>query len=279
MMMFITYVMLSENFIREDGEAMKNPNTTLNISVEAGFRTQAEKAEAGLIKNCFDKNPEPWEKKLENFPKYVRRQNLTRFLALYEIYKKILPVKGSIVECGVFRGFGTMSWAKLSAILEPVNLTRRIYGFDSFSGFPSVAPVDKVGLASEVKPGDLYADSEEELNELVSINDSTRYLGHVPKVNLIRGDATSTIPKFVEDTPHLLISLLFMDFDLYEPTKVALESLIPRMPKGAILAFDELDNPLWPGETLAMLESCGAGSLRIQRFDFDPYIGFAVIGD
>jgi len=248
-------------------------------AAEGGFRTNAERNEALAIKDCFDRNPESWEKKLENFPKYVRRQNLTRFLALYEIYKRILPIKGSIVECGVFRGFGTMTWAKLSAILEPVNLMRRIYGFDSFSGFPSLSEVDKVGMAAGIKTGDLYANSEGEILELAAINDSTRFLGHVPKVSLIKGDATVTIPRFIEETPHLLVSLLFMDFDLYEPTKVALEHIIPRMPKGAILAFDELDNPLWPGETLAMLEKCGAGNLRIQRLEFDPYIGFAVIGD
>lgn len=249
------------------------------FSVEGGFRTAAERNEAAALKACFDRNPEPWDKKLENFPKYVRRQNLTRFLALYEIYKRILTVKGSVIECGVFRGFGTMTWAKLSAILEPVNLTRRIYGFDSFSGFPSLTDVDRVGVAAGVQEGDLFADSEQELIELSAINDSTRFLGHVPKVQLIKGDATQTIPKFVHDTPHLLVSLLFMDFDLYEPTKVALEYLVPRMPKGAIIAFDELDNPLWPGETMAMLEKCGAGNLRIQRLEFDPYIGFAVIGD
>lgn len=249
------------------------------LAVEGGYRTSAELNEAAALKACFDRNPEPWDKKLENFPKYVRRQNLTRFLALYEIYKRILPVKGSIIECGVFRGFGTMTWAKLSAILEPVNLTRRIYGFDSFSGFPSLAQVDRVGMAAGVQEGDLFADSEQELLELSAINDSTRFLGHVPKVKLIKGDATQTIPKFVEDTPHLLVSLLFMDFDLYAPTKAALEHLVPRMPKGAIIAFDELDNPLWPGETMAMLEKCGAGNLRIQRLEFDPYIGFAVIGD
>jgi hypothetical protein len=249
------------------------------LAVEGGLRTSAERDEAILLKACFDRNPEPWDKKMENFPKYVRRQNLTRFLALYEIYKRILPVKGSIVECGVFRGFGTMTWAKLSAILEPVNLTRRIYGFDSFSGFPSLSQVDRVGAAAGVKEGDLFADSEQELIELSAINDSTRFLGHVPKVQLIKGNATKTIPKFVKDTPHLLVSLLFMDFDLYEPTKAALEHLVPRMPKGAILAFDELDNPLWPGETLAMLEQCGAGNLRLQRLEFDPYISFAVIGD
>ena len=247
------------------------------INVEGGLRTAAESNEAALIRDCFDKNPEPWEKKLENFPKYVRRQNLTRFLALYEIFKMALPVKGSVVECGVFRGFGTMTWAKLSAILEPVNLTRRIYGFDSFAGFPSVSDVDLVGQGSHVTKGDLFADSQAEIMELAKINDSTRFLGHVPKVNLIKGDATKTIPNFVKENPHLLVSLLFLDFDLYEPTKIALENFVPRMPKGSIIAFDELDNPLWPGETVAMLEVCGAKNLKIQRLEFDPYIGYAVI--
>jgi hypothetical protein len=250
-----------------------------SINVEGGFRSELEKIEASKIKECFDKNPESWEKKLETFPKYVKRQNLTRFLALYELYKKALPAKGSIVECGVFRGFGVMTWAKLSAILEPVNLTRRIYGFDSFAGFPNVSLVDTVGIADTVSIGDLYADSEQELLELAKINDSTRFLGHIPKVQLIRGDATETIPDFVKSNQHLLVSLLFLDFDLYEPTKAALKHFLPRMPKGAVLAFDELDNPLWPGETLAMLEECGAGKLKIQRLEFDPYIGFAIIGE
>jgi hypothetical protein len=49
------------------------------------------------------------------------------------------------------------------------------------------------------------------------------------------------------------------------------------MPKGAILAFDELDNPLWPGETRAAVDKLGLNHLRIERLDFDPYIGFAVI--
>jgi len=71
--------------------------------------------------------------------------------------------------------------------------------------------------------------------------------------------------------------LLFLDFDLYEPTKTALEYFYPRMPKGSIIAFDELDNPLWPGETQAMIEFCKENKLRIQRLPFDPYIGYAVV--
>jgi hypothetical protein len=170
-----------------------------------------------------------------------------------------------------------MTWAKLSAILEPANLTRRIYGFDTFEGFPKIAPQDRSASSEHVKPGDLLADSHDEILELAAINDSTRFLGHIAKVKLIKGDATETIPAFLRDTPHLLVSLLYLDFDLYEPTKVALEHFLPRMPKGAVVAFDELDNPLWPGETAAALEVLDKYKLRIQRLPFDPYIGFAEV--
>ena len=251
--------------------------TQEKIGVSGGFRTGAEREEASLNHKCFDSNPTSWETKIENFPKYVRRQNMTRFLALYEIFKRTINVKGSVIECGVNHGFGVMTWAKLSAILEPVNLMRRVYGFDTFEGFPGLSEADMSAASSHVKTGDLAADSFEELNELISVFDSTRFLGHVNKVNLIKGDATKTMPQFVKDNPHVVVSLLFLDFDIYEPTKVALETFLPRMPAGAIIAFDELDNPLWPGETLAMLETHAKRRLKIERLDFDPYIGFAVL--
>lgn len=169
-----------------------------------------------------------------------------------------------------------MAWAKLSSILEPVNLTRRIYGFDSFTGFPSVSEKDQSRF-SKTNTGDLYSNCYDELIELIKIYDSNRYLGHMKKVELIKGDAATTIPEFIKNNKHLMVSLLFLDFDLYEPTKVAIENFFPRMPKGAIIAFDELDNPIWPGETLALLEAIGINRLRIKRVEFDPYIGYAII--
>jgi hypothetical protein len=242
------------------------------------LRTDQERLVGPETAKIFEASADSVEVRIENFPKYVRRQHLTRLFALYEIFKRIITVKGSIVECGVNRGYGLMAWAKLSAVLEPVNLTRRIYGFDSFAGFPSVGDKDRTGPAWETaEPGGLHADSYAELLQLIELYDRDRFLGHIPKVELIKGDATQTIPRFIADHPHLVVSLLFLDFDLHEPTKAALQAFVPRMPKGAILALDELDNPLWPGETIALLETLGINKLQLERLDFDPYIAFARI--
>lgn len=240
------------------------------------FRSTAETEAAEKVVRLFSESPDSVQARLDSFPKYVRRPILTRFLALYEVFKLALPVKGSVVECGVNRGFGLMTWAKLSAILEPTNLTRRIYGFDTFSGFAEPHELDKSPTASP-KQGELRADCFAELNALIELYDQDRYLGHVQKMKLVKGDVKETIPRFIEEHPHLVVSLLFLDFDLYEPTRLALEHFLPRMPRGAVLAFDELDNPIWPGETQALLRTVGINKFEIRRLEFDPYIGYAII--
>ena len=247
-----------------------------SIGGEGAQRTVAEKEASLEYARAFDENPDPTLIKLHDFVKYARRQDLTGFLARYEIFKRVLTVKGSVIECGVFRGGGLMAWASFSAILEPNNLGRRVYGFDTFEGFKSVGSEDS-SRHRETKPGELRSDSFDEIQRLIATFDKNRFLGHVDKVHLVKGDATETIPRFVVNNPHVLVSLLFLDFDLYEPTKVAIEHFLPRMPRGAIIAFDELDNPAWPGETLAMINSVGSNRLRIERCEFDPSVGFAVL--
>lgn len=250
--------------------------TAAGVSGEGFLRTGGEHEAAEIYARLFEQNPEPTTARLSHFAKYVRRQDMTRLLARYEIFKRVLDVKGSIIECGVFRGSGLMSWANFSAVLEPNNLTRRIYGFDSFDGFPDVSEKDANRFRTAAA-GELRSDSYEELTELIRAFDMNRFLGHVGKVELVKGNAVETIPAFVQDHRHLVVSLLFLDFDLYEPTKAALEHFVPRMPKGAVLAFDELDNPAWPGETMAALDAVGLRSLRLERLPFDPYIAFAVL--
>jgi len=257
-------------------ESESNPPRESFPGAPGSLRSKTEQEAGKKMEEIFLKCPDSIETRLENFTKYVRRQKITRLLSQYEIFKKVLTVKGSVVECGVHQGASLMAWAQLSAMLEPVNLTRRIYGFDTFSGFSTVHEKDRSSF-TEIKSGAFNTDSYDELKELIDVYNSDRFLGHINKIELVKGDANTTIPEFIENHKHLIVSILFLDFDLYEPTKTAIEYFFPRMPKGAIIAFDELDNPLWPGETMALLETIGVNRLKIQRVEFDPYIGYAVI--
>jgi hypothetical protein len=215
------------------------------------------------------------ENKIKNFSKYVRRQSLSRFMAQYEIFKRQLNVKGSVVECGVHHGGGVMAWAKISTTLEPYNYHRKIIGFDTFSGFPSVSKVD-VENNVNAKQGMFREEYNvfQELEDCIKEYDLNRYINHIPKIELVKGDALKTIKAYIENNKHLLVSLLYLDFDIYEPTKVALEYLLPRMPKGAILAFDEVNNSDWPGETMALLEGMNVSVSKLECFSFEPNISF-----
>src|SRR5262249_31003077 len=103
-------------------------------------RTQAsfDHASRNALEEDFHRSVGTATEKIENFAKHAPRQNLARFLARYEIFRLIKENRGSIVECGVQFGGGLMSFAKLSAILEPYNFQRRIIGFDTFTDFPTI---------------------------------------------------------------------------------------------------------------------------------------------
>jgi hypothetical protein len=219
--------------------------------------------------------------RLRDFPKFIPRQTLASFLAKHEIFKETLNVHGHIIECGVFMGGGLMSWAQLSAIYEPYNHVRQIIGFDTFAGFPSFAKQDKTEEGAEVDyakvSGLAVAGIEADIKRAIELYDLNRPIGHISKIELVKGDATETIPRYVEENKHLVVALLYLDFDLYEPTLAALKAFLPRMPKGAVVAFDELNQKQWPGETLAVLDSIGIRNLRIQRFPFTPQISYAIL--
>jgi hypothetical protein len=153
--------------------------------------------------------------KLRAFCKYVPVAEIGRFLAKSRIFERILTVPGSIIECGVFAGGGLMTWATLSAILEPLNHVRRVIGFDTFDGFVAPGPRDDApGGNAHAVPGGLAADRAADIEECAAIFDLYRPLGHIPKVELVRGDALRTIPEYIEANPHLVVSLLYLDFDL-----------------------------------------------------------------
>jgi len=247
-----------------------------------GHATKHTPAEKGLIEELceeFDRSQLSLSLRLQNFPRHVRRQDIARFLAKYEIFKQNLSANGSVIECGVFAGGGVVTWLHFSAILEPYNHTRRIIGFDTFSGFLAVHEKDVQRGSSEhlhQEALQTHAQIKAEIERLVALHDRNRPLGHIPKAELVAGDACDTIPKYIGEHPHLLVSLLYLDFDIYEPTKVAIEQLCPRVVKGGIVAFDELNCAEFPGETVALLETMDLAQVKLRRFPFDPYISYFI---
>lgn len=243
-------------------------------------QTQRDREFAKGMEAYFAKSAGTNMDKLRNFVKYVPRQALSVFLAKSYLFQQLLNIHGHIMECGVYLGNGLMTWTKLSAIFEPYNHTRRIVGFDTFTGFTKIHEKDKGKKNLDyIVEGGLSTNAYEDVQENVRLYDINRPLGHIPRVELVVGDAAETIPKYVQSNQHLVIAMLYLDFDLYEPTKVALENFLPRMPKGAILAFDELNQSAWPGESQAVLEKAGLRNLRIERFPFTPQLSYAILND
>ncbi len=240
-------------------------------------RSEKEQGYAALMEQCIADSPFSNLERLQNFSLYTPRQDLTNFLIRYEIFKRVLRVQGSIIECGVLRGGGLMAWAQFSAIFEPTNHQRRVVGFDTFSGFPRLSKQDRASESEQAHPGGLAVDSYDHLRQCIELYDMNRFVGHVPKVELVRGDATKTIPHYLKENPQLIVSLLYLDFDIYEPTLAALKHLVPRMPKGAVIAFDELNLKDWRGESIAVLESLKLREYRIERCPFGSVMSFAQI--
>ena len=234
----------------------------------------AKKGLSQLLKN----SPIPDEELPDNLGLYLPRQNFARILFMHEIYSQILEVHGVVMEFGVRWGQNMSLFSNLRAIYEPFNYNRRVIGFDTFSGFPQVSPQD-LPSRNDLKPGDygLPVEWKQYLEDILGFHENNAPLGHKRKIELIEGDATSTVPQYLEDSPEAIIALAYFDFDLYMPTKEVLEAIIPRLTKGSVLAFDELNVPEFPGETLALRETLGLGTYAIRRSPISPLTSYLVI--
>jgi len=179
--------------------------------------------------------------------------SIQRFLARYELMKLIQDIPGAICELGVCSGNGLMSLIHCHNVLQPTYRYREFYGFDTFEGFPSVHENDIKDVVWQ--KGDFCNESYDRLTNIIDIHNNYYYLP--TNVQLIKGDVTKTVHQFLNDNKHVIVSLLYLDLDIYEPTKIALKEFLPRMAKGSIIAFDELNWKSFPGETIATLEELG----------------------
>ena len=221
--------------------------------------------------------PIPDEELSANMGLFLTSKGLSRILFFFKIYEKILNTHGVIIEFGVRWGQTLSLMSALRGILEPFNRHRKIIGFDTFRGFKGISKKD--GRKCRCADGSFSVTTEYEkyLGRILSIQEALNPMSHLKRYELVKGDASKTIPRYFKEHPETIISLAFFDFDIYRPTKAALKAVKPHLCKGSILVFDELCDDIFPGETIALQEVFGLNNVRIKRFPMTSRISYVEI--
>jgi hypothetical protein len=217
------------------------------------------------LNHLFRKCPIPENERLSNSGLFVKRQDLTKQLFFNDLYSKIVGVHGVIMEFGVRWGQNLVTLNNLRGIHEPFNYSRKIIGFDTYSGFENLS--EKDGKHEIIKKGAFSVTDgyQKYLQEVLDYHEKECPVSHIKKNILIKGDAVITLEKYLKEHPETIIAFAYFDFDVYEPTKKCLELIKPFLTKGSIIGFDELNDPQFPGETVALKESLGLNNIAIKR--------------
>lgn len=225
---------------------------------DQSLRHEPERLQRETLERLYQQTNLSTFEMFRNFPVFTPRLNLARFLAHYEIFKKIIELPGAIVDIGVYRGSSTFTWAKLCEIFCPTDVRKTVYGFDTFAGFAALDERDGgEDTSQELQAGGYFggATIEDDLQLAQRAMNFDRHLRHLDRVHLVKGDVAETVPRFVEEKGNgLKIALLNLDADLYQPTKTALDHLVPRMVPGGIIILDEYAVETFGGETSAVDE-------------------------
>lgn len=246
----------------------------IKLQVRASENTQLSRQK---LLDLYKNTPIPIEEIIVNLGLYIRSSVLAKFLYVNELYQKIIKIPGIITEFGVWWGQNLVLFENLRAIYEPYDYTRKIVGFDTFKGYSSISEKDgSHDLATEGS----YAVTEnyiDYLEELLKYHEDENTMSHIKKYELVKGDATKTIDKYLEDHPETIISLAYFDMGFYKPTKKCLEAILPHTTRGSIIAMDELNSFEFPGETIALKEVIGLNKYKINRSDYLPDRSYIII--
>jgi hypothetical protein len=224
----------------------------------------------------FNTTPLPPDQLLTNLALYVRSGVFARLLFLDELYRQILRIPGDVVEFGTWWGQSLVTFLNLRAIHEPY-CPRKIIGFDTFTGYPEPGPQDRPSETIKAGGYTVSQGYEEYLSDLLTYHEQENVLSHIEKFELVRGDVSSTAPAYFGQRPGAIVALAFFDMALYQPTRIALQTIKDRLVKGSILAFDELNDPDYPGETQAVREVLGLRSFGSFRSKYLPARTYLVV--
>lgn len=188
---------------------------------------------------------------LINFPAFIRRREMTRLLADYDLFKMVAPLPGSIAELGVYLGAGLFTWSKLMETFAPGDRSRRVYGFESGGGYQDFAPEDgdpTPWIKSVIGPKEVR---DGYLERMVRLTNLDNLIPGVERCSVIAGNILETAPRFAAANQGTRLCLIFLDVNLYTPTLAGLRALYPLLVPGGLVALNGYGSPPWLGETAA----------------------------
>ena len=167
-------------------------------------------------------------------------ERMRKLLVRYDFFRMVIDRPGDIVECGVFKGAGLLTWLKFMQIHAPGS-ARRVVGFDTFDSFAAPSSqIDDAAVAAFVQETGHRGTSPALLHAAIAEAGIA-----ADRCELVAGDIGATAAAYVRTNPGFRIALLHMDLDLGDPTFAALQALWPRVIPGGVVVFDEYAAPRW----------------------------------
>lgn len=248
-----------------------------DLNIAKSIVSSAQAQNRNDIIDLFRNNPLPDDELMRNLGLFLNPADLKKFLFINDLYVKNIGIHGVVMEFGVRWGQNLNLFQSLRSIYEPFNYSRRIIGFDTWEGFPSVHPKDGKEKFAQKGGYAVSKNYEEFLRQVLRNLEKESPLDHMQKFELVKGDASVQLKNYLKNHPETIVSLAYFDFDIYEPTKKCLELIRPHLTKGSVIGFDELNQPKFPGETVALQEVFGLDKFSIRRSPFSHYQSFLIV--
>lgn len=215
-----------------------------------------------------------------------------KFRAYYEwLQRDLVRVEGDVLEAGVYRGVSLLATALL---LKRMGSDRRVYGFDTFSGFPPVyhpndafEAFDRLrdegritaehhaahrrlleyrrlldGPDSEVTPASISGSGDFSAASRRYVERRAEVLG-LDNIVLVEGTFEETMA--ADRLPELRLAAALLDCDLYDSYRIALPFIWDRLASGGFVFLDEYYSLKFPGARIACDEFFAAQDARPQR--------------
>jgi O-methyltransferase len=205
-------------------------------------------------------------KKLKLFWKVIpyAQQNWASLFNVYDLARLIEnnKIQGCFVECGVWRGGCA---AVMAIVAKESGSNRKTWLFDSFEGMPEATSMDVGEKARELAKNRMSGGLIPVGTSVVSIDEVKTLLFkklHLDEDNiiLVKGWFQYTVPKYKSQIGP--ISILRVDGDWYDSTKVCLENLYDNVVKDGYIIID--DYGWFPGCKSAVDEFIERRKLKIE---------------